>query len=178
MLVISDTNILSSLAAGGSLALLFRLFPNRVIYIPPAVHQELQVGLDRGVTHLNPVLQAIAAHKIQSLDLSDIEQQIVQALPEQLNLGECEAIALSQNRKARLLSNDKRAVRYCQEKQIKVVNLADLLRQFWVRRLVSQAKVKQLIEEMERVEKLVLNPADRAKIFAPRSRRHHRRKSK
>ncbi len=174
MLVISDTNILSSLAASGSLALLFRLFPNRVIYIPPAVQQELQVGLDKGNAHLNLVLQVIATNKIQLLDLLDVEQQIAQALPEQLNLGEREAIALSQNRKARLLSNDKKAVRYCQEKRIKVANLADLLRQFWVRRLVSQAKVKQLIEEMERVEKLVLNPADRAKIFAPHSRRHHR----
>ncbi len=173
MLVISDTNILSSLAAGESLSLLLRLFPNRLIYIPPAVYQELQVGLDRGNAYLNLVLQAIATDKIQLLDLSITEQQIVKTLPEALNLGECEAIALSQNRKARLLSNDKKAIRYCQQKRIKVVNLADLLRQFWIRRLVLKGEVEQLIKAMEPREKLVLNPAERAKIFTP----HRRRKS-
>lgn len=45
MLVISDTNILSSLAAGQGFHLLSRLFPGKVIYIPPAVQKELQAGL-------------------------------------------------------------------------------------------------------------------------------------
>lgn len=47
MLIISDTNILSSLAAGDALPLLFQLFPNQTIYIPPAVHQEVLAGLSR-----------------------------------------------------------------------------------------------------------------------------------
>jgi mannose-6-phosphate isomerase-like protein (cupin superfamily) len=43
MLVVSDTNI-------------FRLFPDTIIYIPPTVHQELQIGLEKGKTYLNLVL--------------------------------------------------------------------------------------------------------------------------
>ncbi len=55
MLIISDTNILSSLAAGESLALFFRLFSKTTIYIPVAVQRELQIGLDKGKPYLKQV---------------------------------------------------------------------------------------------------------------------------
>ena len=60
-MIISDTNILSSLAVAEAFDLLFQLFSYTQIYIPPAVHRELQAGLDRNQTHLEPVLQAVDA---------------------------------------------------------------------------------------------------------------------
>lgn len=177
MLIISDTNILSSLAAGDALPLLFRLFPNNVIYIPPAVQQELQVGLERGQAYLQMTLDAVTEGQLQVLPLSDREQHLAEQLPRKLNLGEQEAIALTQSRRARLLSNDKRVVRYCQTHQLKVVDLADVLRLLWTRRVITHAKVEQLITRMQQVENLVLSQVDRDKIFAPIPRRRHRRKS-
>ncbi len=171
MFIISDTNILSSLAACESLSLLSRLFPDAVIYIPPAVEQELQVGVNRGQTYVNLVLRAIAIGDIQILDLSAQEREIIPTLPGKLNLGEREAIILAQSRGAPLLSNDKRAGRYCQQHNVEVVDLSDLLRLLWTRRVISQTHVTQLITRMERVENLSLSQADRAKIFAPRLRR-------
>ncbi len=171
MLIISDTNILSSLAAGGVSELLFDLFPGQLIHIPPAVEQELQAGLAQQKTYLESVWQAITTNKLMVLALSPLEQQLAQHLPGRLNAGECEAIALAQNRHARLLSNDRRAIRYCQEAQVKVVDLADLLRLFWTRGLISAAKVDHLLNQMHEVENLVLSQADRAKIFAPLPRR-------
>ena len=47
MIIISDTNILSSLAAGNALFLLRKLFTHSKIYIPPAVEIELQQGFSR-----------------------------------------------------------------------------------------------------------------------------------
>ncbi|MCI0694462.1 hypothetical protein L0337_20935 [candidate division KSB1 bacterium] len=123
MLVISDTNILSSLAAGESLPLLFRLFPNATIFIPPAVHRELQTGLAYGQKHLEVILHAVGG-KLQILHLSENEQKLAQGLPKKLNAGEREAIVLSKNRRGRLLSNDKQAVRYCKQNGISVVDLA------------------------------------------------------
>jgi len=87
---------------------------------------------------------------------------LARALPEGLNPGECEAIAIAQQRCGRLLSNDKKAMNYCLTNQIKVANLADLLREFWLRGLISPVQVKQLIRQMEEVEKLRLNPNDYA----------------
>jgi predicted nucleic acid-binding protein len=177
VLIISDTNILSSLAAAEALPLLFRLFPNNVIYIPPAVQQELQVGLERGQAYLQMILDAVSGGQLQVLPLSDREQHLAGQLPRTLNLGEQEAIALTQSHQARLLSNDKRAVRYCQTYQLKVVDLADVLRLLWTRRVVTRANVEQIITRMQQVENLVLNQTDRDKIFAPIPRRRRRRKS-
>jgi len=124
-------------------------------------------------------LQAINSGDIQVLDLSATEQRIAQGLPTKLNDGECEAIALAQNRKARLLSNDKKAVRYCRRNGIKVVDLPYLLRELWIRRIISQDEVKTLIDTMKTVENLTLSQKTVDKIFAapPRRRRRHRRQS-
>lgn len=74
MIVISDTNILSSLAAGDALATLRRLYPKSRLLIPPTVQQELQSGFDRGKTYLQPVLQAIAKQQIEVVSLSAEEE--------------------------------------------------------------------------------------------------------
>jgi len=70
MCIVSDTNVLSSLAAAEALSLLFRLFPNTALVIPPAVYHELQVGLARGKTQLEKVLAEITNNQIQVLSLS------------------------------------------------------------------------------------------------------------
>jgi predicted nucleic acid-binding protein len=88
VVVISDTNILSSFAAGELFQLLLSLFPEAGVYIPPTVRQELQFGLDRGKAYLLPVLQAIDAGQIQILELSTEEEQILEQLPRKLNRGE------------------------------------------------------------------------------------------
>lgn len=90
-----------------------------------------------------------------------------QTLPRQLNAGECEAIALAQHRQGRLLSNDKRAMHYCDTHGIEALDLVDILRLLWTRRIISQREVEQLIEAMTTVEKLTLSQVQREVIFAP-----------
>lgn len=174
MLIISDTNILSSLAAGDALPLLFQLFPNQTIYIPPAVQQEVLAGLSRR-SYLIAVSEALTRAQIQVLSLSAVEHEVAQQLPSRLNRGECEAIALTQSRQANLLSNDKHAVRYCQAQKLAVVDLADLLRLFWLNHIASYAQVEQLIVQLERIENFILSEGDRVKIFAPRPDQRRRR---
>ncbi|KHD07937.1 hypothetical protein PN36_04555 [Candidatus Thiomargarita nelsonii] len=91
---------------------------------------------------------------------------MIKSLPNKLNRGECEAIALAKNRQALLLCNDKRAIRYCQQEGIESINLPYLLRLFWTRKILSKAQVKHLIERMEQVENLVLKQTVYAKIFS------------
>jgi predicted nucleic acid-binding protein len=55
VIIISDTNILSSLASADASSLLLQLFSRADICIPPAVHQELKVGLSRKQLHLEAV---------------------------------------------------------------------------------------------------------------------------
>jgi hypothetical protein len=63
------------------------------------------------------------------------EQTLAKGLPTKLNAGEREAIALSKNRKGRLLSNGQRAVRYCQQNHISVIDLLLMLRLLWTQKI-------------------------------------------
>ena len=167
MLIISDTNILSSFAAGNALPLLFRLFPNTTILVPPAAQQELQTGLAYGKRYLAEILQSIAAGKLKIISLSNDERQAAAKLPAKLGAGEREAIAATQSRRGRLLSNDKQALHYCKQHRINAMDLPLLLRLLWKRKIVSQAEVRTLIERMKAGENLQLNPEALALIFPP-----------
>ena len=61
MTIVSDTNILSSLAAANALALLQQLFARFMLSIPPAVRDELRTAVDRGKASLEPLVMAITA---------------------------------------------------------------------------------------------------------------------
>ncbi len=128
MIIISDTNILSSMAAGDSFPALLRLFARAKIAIPFGVQQELQEGLDRGRTYLEPIIQSIKAGRIEAVPLSAEEELLTFNYPSKLGDGERQAIALAQTRKATLLSNDDRAIRYCRQKGINHLDLVDILR--------------------------------------------------
>lgn len=171
MIVVSDTNILSSFAAGDAFPLLLRLFARSQVCVPPSVHQEIQAGFDKGNAYLDLVLRAIASGQIDVLTLSSAEAQALRAYPQKLNLGERQAIALAHSHHATLLSNDKRAVRYCLQQQIRVVNLVDILRLLWLYDIASRDEVRTIIEKMQIVENLTLTPAQQAVVFAPRQRR-------
>lgn len=170
MIIISDTNILSSMAAGDSFPALLRLFARAKIAIPFGVQEELQAGLERGRTYLEPIIHSIQSGRIEVVPLSAEEELLTFNYPSRLGNGERQAIALAQTRKATLLSNDDRAVRYCQQKGISHLDLVDILRLLWVRQVMSQAEVGLLIEKMERVERLDLTSADRTAVFDPRGR--------
>lgn len=171
MTVVSDTNILSSLAAADAFDALQRLFARSTVSIPPAVRDELDAAIDRGRTYLASLVAAIAAGDILVLALTDDERTLAATLPRRLNAGECEAIALCQQRRVPLLTNDRRAVRYCQANGIDVVDLPAILRLFWTRQITTRAVVEQMITQMEQVERLTLSDAQREAIFAPQRRR-------
>jgi predicted nucleic acid-binding protein len=166
VIVVSDTNILSSLAAGDSLPALLCLFRRSTFCIPPGVHDELQAGVAKGRSYLEPVSQAITTQQIVVVALSADEERALQQYPQRLNVGERQAIALAQTRKAVILTNDRRALRYCQQENIRAVNLIGILRLLWRRHVLSQTEVQTLLTKMEQVENLVLTPAQRAEIFA------------
>jgi predicted nucleic acid-binding protein len=168
---VSDTNILSSLAAANAFGELQRLFVRSTLSIPPAVRDELQVAVGQGRAYLDILVTAIAVSEIAVLVLTDEERTLASTLPRRLNAGECEAIAICHQRHVPLLSNDRRAVQYCQTNGIEVVDLATILRLLWTRQITTRVDVEQMINRMEQVERLRLSREQRAAIFAPQRRR-------
>ncbi len=59
--------------------------------------------------------------------------------PAKLGVGERAASALTQSRRARLLSNDNEAIRFCERKGMQVISLVGILRLFWTEQIMSQA---------------------------------------
>ena len=166
MIVISDTNVLSSLAAGDSFPVLLRLFARSKLAIPPCVQRELQAGLEQGNIYLQPIIQAVLTQKIEVVPLSAEAEQLAFGYPAKLDEGEREAIALAQTRKAILLSNDRAAIRYCQQHSIRVIGLVTILRLLWTD-VMLQDEVRGLIEKMAQVENLSLTLQQVTEIFAP-----------
>jgi len=171
VIIVSDTNILSSLAAANALDRLQRLFARSTLCIPPSVCEELRIAVERGRIYLEMLTTAIAAGEIPVLELTEAEHALVTTLPRKLGMGECEAIALCQQRQLPLLTNDRRAVRYCQTNGIDVVDLPTVLRLFWTRQVATRSEVEQIINRMEQVERLTLSAEQRAAIFASQRRR-------
>jgi predicted nucleic acid-binding protein len=169
--IVSDTNMLSSLAAANALARLQRLFARSTLSVPPAVRDELLVAVARGTTYLEALTAALTAGEIPVLALTEEEHALATTLPRKLNAGVCEAIALCQQRRLPLLSNDRRAVRYCHTNGIDVVDLPTVLRLFWTRQVTTRTEVEQIISRMEQVERLILSAEQRTAIFAPQRRR-------
>lgn len=166
MIVVTTTNILSTLAAGGSLPALLRLFARSKLVIPPAVQQELQAGLNAGANHLEPVLHAIHANQIEVSGLSVEEEFLTYNLPRSLNEGELQALALAQKRRTPLLCNDTQIIRYCEPRGITVITLVFILRLLWVKNVQSPEEVRKLIEQMKLVEGLALSSSQVAEVFA------------
>jgi predicted nucleic acid-binding protein len=167
VIIISDTNILSSLAAGDSLPSLLKLFAKAKIAIPFSVKDEIQVGFNKGQIYLETVLQAIETNNIEVLELSAEEELLIFNYPNSLNEGERDAIALAQTRKATLLCNDKRAIQYCKQRGISVINLVTIFRLLWTRKIITQDETRSLIARIEQTENLQLTHAQYSEIFAP-----------
>lgn len=167
MTVVSDTNILASLAAATAYPLLYQLFPRSTLLIPLEVQHELQHGLERGKQYLAPVLDAIQSKTITLVLLNELELAQTQTLPGKLHQGERAAIIIAQTRHALLLTNDRAALRYCRTNQIEALDLPLILRLLWTRHVVSRAEVLSYIEQMAQIENLILKPETRERIFAP-----------
>jgi len=168
MIIVSDSNMLSSLASANALNLLHKLYKVDTIYIPIAVEQELQQALKPDKEYIKQIFQNIATGKIKILPLTANEQALTKTLPPKLHDGEREGIILCYRERHSFLCNDKRAIRYCHQHGIKVVDLPLLLNLFWTRHIISKYQAETLIQKMVAQENLHLSEEQLAQIFAPR----------
>lgn len=145
MIVISDSNILSSIAAANSLDLLFRLFKEEKICVPQAVVDELKEALRYDQQHVQRVFDEIESGRIEVLPLTHAGQKLTIGLPPKLHAGEREGIILCQVHGYMFLTNDNRALKYCDSAGITTMNLPLVLRRLWTQDVCSQNHVKNSV---------------------------------
>ena len=94
-MIVADTNILSTFARIQRLDLLPVVAETEVLYLTPAVVKELQAGLHKGLDFLQPILAGLSVGAgFISLELTTDEMNLADNLPDSLNAGEKEGIAV------------------------------------------------------------------------------------
>ncbi|MBI3764864.1 MAG: hypothetical protein HY260_23740 [Chloroflexi bacterium] len=146
---------MASFAAAKSLPLLFELFGEETILVPPAVQEEITQGVERGKEHLREVVRLIEAGKLTAETLTAEDIETARGLPGSLGPGERQAIAICIRAGGRLLSNDKRVVNFCASHGVKCYPLSVVLRLLWETQVTSKTKVKTMMRRMQTVEGIV-----------------------
>lgn len=152
-MIVADTNILSTFARIRRLELLLAVAETDAFHLAPAVVKELQVGLNKGLDFLQPITDGLATGvNFYSIELTPDEKNLVDGLPNSLNAGERESIAICSQRGGKLLTNDKRAHNYCRDNRIPSLDLRLILRQLWKASHCAKEEIRSLMEEIEKNE--------------------------
>jgi predicted nucleic acid-binding protein len=153
-MIVPDTNILSTFARVGRLELLFAVAETEALHLCPAVVQEVEAGLRKGLGFLQPIADGVTSGaKFYALNLTNEEMLFAATLPASLNAGERECIAVCAKRSgAKLLTNDKRARNYCDTHQLFCLDLKQILRRLWQASHCAKEEVRSLIKDIETSE--------------------------
>ncbi|MBC8448483.1 MAG: hypothetical protein H8D78_12115 [Chloroflexi bacterium] len=158
-----DTNILSVFAKLDRLRLLFRVL-DAPLSVSPNVYRELQEGLALGYADLRPALELIESGQWTVVPIGDAEQVSLAQGPFQPEKGEADSLAWCLTHSGTFVTSDKRAARRASDLGVHVMGQRDILRDLWVKGILSVHEVRALIGEMETRLDIVL--PDQEEIFA------------
>jgi len=146
-IVVMDCDLISSFAKINRIDLLETLFPDAQLVITASVYNELLKTKEYGFDFLDKIVQSnvglINARKEERSVFEDFLQDY------RIHLGEAEGIAIAKCRDGVFMTNDSRAVRFCEEKGVKVLNLKDVLRKIAVDAIVDKSEMLKLIRDIE-----------------------------
>lgn len=161
-MIVADTNIVSTFARVGALPLLRQLLAVDRLHVTAGTYHELRKAAEVGCIFLEPILTGISSEgDLDLVALTRPEILAVKDLPGSLGTGEAEGIAVCLHRPGtQLLTNDKRARNFCRERGIPCLDLPAILRALWIRKVLSKAKVKGLIRQIETEQGMVIKNKD------------------
>jgi predicted nucleic acid-binding protein len=165
-MILADTDILSALAKVNRLPLLFALFKASRLHITPAVLEELAYSLSLRRSYAKEVFALISAGQLYIVMLSQAEAMFQTTLPNTLDAGERESIAVTKEREGIVLSNESRVAHYCRQYRVRCLRLPDILRGFWVERVVSRQEVQSIIEVLQTIDQMQFKQPVLDAIFA------------
>ncbi len=145
-MVILDADIASTLAKVDRINLIEKLFGPQ-IFISEAVYKELLVIKQEGYDFPIRVFQKARVLSLSSeKEFKDFEGFIENR---QIHYGEAESMSLARNRNYVFLTNDAVALNYAQSKDIKVLNLKDILVRIATLSLLSGEEMENFIKDIE-----------------------------
>jgi len=146
-IVVLDCDLTSTFAKVNRIDLLEKLFSDDQLVITASVYNELLEVKQYGFDFPDKVMQS-------SIGLSNIQREERGIFEDflqdyRIHLGEAEGIAIAKCRNGVFITNDSRAVEFCKEKGVKVLNLKDILRRISVEKIINKEEMVKLIEDIE-----------------------------
>ena len=156
MLAILDCDILSTFAKINEIKLLEELFSK--LQIPNAVYVELMEAKTLGFEFPDNVFKSnIELTALKPDEFRDFEQFIRNR---GIHHGEAEGMSIARNRNAAFLTNDRKVVRSCEESNILVLDLKDILTQIARDKLIDKEKMLQMLKDIEAKDNTILKEKD------------------
>ena len=143
--VLLDANVLSRLAKIGKADLLPTTLANRCT-IAPAIYDELEAGVNAGVSYLRAVTAMVQQGKIRVLDLEVEDQQFIAAVPRKLARGEAEGIAICRRLGLVFITHDRKAANYCERVGVACLHFRTLVEALHKRGLFTDSEAQEVLE--------------------------------
>ncbi len=146
--MIFDTDILSMLGKIGKADLLGKLFPETSLIIIFEVYNELLRAKEAGYDFVDDILKQ--GFNIIHLD-ADLIHEYEQKKEELRNLhtGELTSILLCKRKGMDFVTNDNRAKRFCKENSVEWLDIVDILRLCYQKRVLDKREIENLIRDIE-----------------------------
>ena len=146
-IVVLDCDLTSTFAKVNKIDLLEKLFSDAKLVITASVYNELLEAKQYGFNFPDKVMQS----SIGLINIQREERGIFEDFLQdyRIHLGEAEGIAIAKCRNGVFITNDSRAVEFCKEKGVKVLNLKDILRRIAVEKIINKDEMVKLIRDIE-----------------------------
>ncbi|HLD42526.1 MAG TPA: hypothetical protein VJB08_00890 [Candidatus Nanoarchaeia archaeon] len=162
-MIIIDTDILSTFGKIDKMLLLFSVFREKRLFISPNVFNEITKADELGYEYAKQILNLVKTNSITMVRLSQEESSYKRTLPKSFGRGESDSIAVAKIRNAVFLTNEKKVLNFCEKHGVAALTLNSILRYLWEEEIRTKEYVKELIEEIEKKDKIIVPSKD--KIF-------------
>lgn len=156
--IILDCDIVSTIAKIDRIDLLSDLFEKSRLFIPDAVYVELleaeKMGFEFPKRVFNSRIELATLSQQELMDFEDIVKN------PKIHSGEAEGIAIARRRGGVFLTNDRVAVKFCEQEYVAVLDLKDILKLVARNRIVNETEMLQIINNIEKKDNTVITETE------------------
>ena len=146
--MIFDTDILSILGKIGRVGLLKKLFPNSDLIITFEVYNELLMAKEAGYDFVEDIIKQ--RFRVIHLDPDLIQEyERIKEKLSNLHSGELTSILLCKKEGMDFVTNDKKAKIFCKEMGVEWLDIVNILRLCYLKRILDRKEIETLIIDIE-----------------------------
>jgi len=150
--MIFDTDILSMFGKIGRADLLRELFPETSLIITFEVYNELLRAREAGYDFVDDVLE-------QGFNVIHLDSKLIKVYEQKreelknIHAGELTSILLCKMENMAFATNDSKAKRFCKENGVEWLDIVDILRLCYLKRVLDKREIENMIRDIEKKDR-------------------------